>query len=115
MMSTGLWQQRGEDSGWTVRWRSGAAMKTGAVKILEQMGLPHRVQRFEARTFDTTSASAEQAAEALAVPLASIVKTLVLRGDRTGVMRVCLPGTRRLNLKKLARASGNKQVTLVPV
>ena len=90
-------------------------MKTEAVKILEWLGLPHRVQRFETHTFGKETASAEEAAEALAVPLASIVKTLVLRGDRTGVMRVCLPGTRRLNLKKLARASNNKQVSLVPV
>jgi len=93
----------------------GAGMKTEAVKILERLGLSHRVQRFAAHTFGATSASAEEAAEALAVPLASIVKTLVLRGDRTGVMRVCLPGTRRLNLKKLARASNNKHFTLVPV
>jgi len=90
-------------------------MKTEAVRILEQLGLPHRVQRFAVQKFGATGASADEAAEALGVPLASIVKTIVLRGDRTGVMRVCLPGTRRLNLKKLARASGNKHVVLVPV
>ena len=90
-------------------------MKTEAVRILEQLGLPHRVQRFAVKKAGATGSSADEAAEALGVPLASIVKTIVLRGDRTGVMRVCLPGSRRLNLKKLARASGNKHVTLVPV
>jgi Cys-tRNA(Pro)/Cys-tRNA(Cys) deacylase len=89
-------------------------MKTEAVRILEQLGLPQRVQRFAVRKLGATGASADESAAALGVPLASIVKTIVLRGDRTGVMRVCLPGTRRLNLKKLARASGNKHVTLVP-
>jgi Cys-tRNA(Pro)/Cys-tRNA(Cys) deacylase len=115
LMSTGLRQQRGELRIGSRNVSPGAQMKTEAVKILERLGLSHRVQRFAPRTFGTPSASAEEAAEALAVPLASIVKTLVLRGDRTGVMRVCLPGTRRLNLKKLARASSNKHVTLVPV
>lgn len=90
-------------------------MKTEAVRILEQLALPHRVQRFAVHRSGAGAASAEDAAEALGVPLAVIVKTIVVRGDRTGVMRVCLPGTRRLNLKKLARASGNKQVVLVPV
>lgn len=90
-------------------------MKTEAVRILQNLGLPHRVQKFPAHRFGAAAASAEEAAEALGVSLASIVKTLVLRGDRTGVMRVCLPGTRRLNLKKLARVSGNKHVTLVPI
>lgn len=74
------------------------------------MGIPHRVRRFEA-----TALSAEEAAEVLQVPLASIVKTIVLQGDRTGVMRVCLSGTRRLSLRKLAQVSGNKRVGLVPI
>ncbi len=85
-------------------------MKTEAVRILERLGVPHSVQRFEA-----TELSAEEAAETLQVPLASIVKTIVLQGDRTGVMRVCLPGTRRLSLKKLAQVSGNKKISLVPI
>jgi Cys-tRNA(Pro)/Cys-tRNA(Cys) deacylase len=85
-------------------------MKTEAVRILERLGVQHSVQRFEA-----TDVTAEEAAAALQVPLASIVKTIVLQGDRTGVMRVCLPGTQRLSLKKLAQVSGNKKVNLVPL
>jgi Cys-tRNA(Pro)/Cys-tRNA(Cys) deacylase len=86
-------------------------MKTEAVRILERLDIAHSVQRFEATEF-----TAEEAAETFRVSLASIVKTIVLEGDRTGVMRVCLPGTRRLSLKKLAQhVSGNKKVSLVPV
>jgi Cys-tRNA(Pro)/Cys-tRNA(Cys) deacylase len=85
-------------------------MKTEAVRSLERLDIAHSVQRFEATEF-----TAEEAAETLRVSLASIVKTIVLEGDRTGVMRVCLPGTRRLSLKKLAHVSGNKKVSLVPV
>ena len=85
-------------------------MKTEAIRVLERLGIPHRMQKFA-----PSRLSAEEAADALGVPLAAIVKTIVLVGDRTGVMRVCLSGTQRLSLKKLARASGNKRVTLVPL
>ncbi len=85
-------------------------VKTEAIRILERLGRPHSVQRFEASRL-----SAAEAAQALGVPLASIVKTILLAGDRTGVMRVCLSGARRLSLKKLAQASGNKRVSLVPL
>lgn len=89
-------------------------MKTEAVRILEGLGVAHHVRRFAVQKFGASGAAADEAAAALGVSLDSIVKTLVLRGDRTGVMRVCLPGTHRLSLRKLARVSGNKQVSLVP-
>jgi Cys-tRNA(Pro)/Cys-tRNA(Cys) deacylase len=84
-------------------------MKTDAVRILERLAIPHTIRRFHA-----TDLSAEEAARALDVPLDRVVKTLVVRGDHTGVMRVLLPGTKRLSLKKLAHASGNKTVEFVP-
>lgn len=81
-------------------------MKTEAVRILEALHIAHR--------FRATTLSAEEAAEALRVPLDAIVKTIVVEGDPTGVMRVCLPGARRLSLKRVAQVSGNKRVILVP-
>lgn len=85
-------------------------MKTEPVRILESLGIAHSVQRFRAAEL-----SAEEAAEHLQVPLDAIVKTIVLHRDRTGVVRVCLPGSRRLSLKKLAQVSGNKRAALVPI
>jgi len=76
--------------------------------MLERVGVEHTLRQFRATDF-----SAEEAARALRVPFASIVKTIVVRGDRTGVMRVCLTGPTRLSLQKLARVSGNKRVELV--
>lgn len=84
-------------------------MKTEAVRILERLAIPHTIRRFGA-----TELSAEEAAWALDVPLDRVVKTLVVQGDRTGVMRVLMPGTSRLSLKKLAQVSGNKKVEFVP-
>ena len=40
---------------------------------------------------------------------------LVVRGDKTGVLEVCVPGAAELNLKELAAVSGNKHVEMVPL
>lgn len=49
------------------------------------------------------------------MPPEQVFKTLVLRGDRTGVLLACIPANAELDLKALAQASGNKKVDLVPV
>ena len=40
-------------------------------------------------------------------------KTLVLRGDRTGVLVCVVPGDAEVDLKAAARASGNKSVEML--
>ncbi len=42
-------------------------------------------------------------------------KTLVARGDKTGVLVSCIPVNCEVDLKKLAKESGNKKVELIPV
>ncbi|QAY68370.1 Cys-tRNA(Pro) deacylase [Paenibacillus protaetiae] len=44
-----------------------------------------------------------------------LFKTLVLKGDKTGILTACIPGDKELNLKALAAVSGNKKVEMVPV
>ena len=83
-------------------------MKTRAIQILDRVGVPYTVREFQEEEF-----GAGEAAEKLGLPLAQVFKTLVVRGDRTGVILACLPGDTTLSLKALARASGNKQVELV--
>jgi Cys-tRNA(Pro)/Cys-tRNA(Cys) deacylase len=83
-------------------------MKTRAMQVLDKAGI-----RYTTRQFDEIELSAEEVAEKLGVPLAQVFKTLVVRGDRTGVILACLPGTMTLSLKAMAQASGNKQVELV--
>lgn len=82
-------------------------MKTLAAQALDKLGI-----RYEIREFEEEDLGAEEVAEKLRVPLARVFKTLVVRGDRTGVMLACLPGTMTLNLKALARASGNRKVEM---
>jgi Cys-tRNA(Pro)/Cys-tRNA(Cys) deacylase len=64
---------------------------------------------------DESDLSAPHVAEAIGMPPEQVFKTLVLRGDRTGVLMACIPGNMELDLKALAAASGNKKVDLVPV
>jgi len=83
-------------------------MKTRAAQILDEAGI-----RYEIREFQEVDLTAVEAAEQLDISLAQVFKTLVVRGDRTGVVLACVPATMSLSLKALAKASGNKKVELV--
>ncbi len=87
-------------------------VKTNAARILESAGI-----HFELREYpiDEADLSAPHVAEAIGLPPEQVFKTLVVRGDRTGVLMACIPGSAELDLKALAAASGNKKVDLVPV
>jgi Cys-tRNA(Pro)/Cys-tRNA(Cys) deacylase len=83
-------------------------MKTRAAQALDKLGIP-----YEIREFQEEELGADEVAEKLHIPLAQVFKTLVVRGDRTGVILACLPGTMTLSLKALARESGNRKVEMV--
>jgi Cys-tRNA(Pro)/Cys-tRNA(Cys) deacylase len=86
--------------------------KTNAMRILDSQGV-----RYESREYkvDAEDLSAPKVAEAIGMPSEQVFKTLVARGDKTGVLMACIPASAELNLKALAKASGNKTVELVPV
>jgi Cys-tRNA(Pro)/Cys-tRNA(Cys) deacylase len=83
-------------------------MKTRAAQVLDKLGIPYEIREFEEEEL-----GADEVAERLRIPLAQVFKTLVVRGDRTGVILACLPGTMTLSLKPLARVSGNRKVEMV--
>lgn len=85
-------------------------VKTAAMQILERAGAP-----YEVRTYEEEALTAQEAALKLGMPLERVFKTLVVSGDRSGVLLACLPGSCELDLKALARVSGNKRAVLVPV
>jgi Cys-tRNA(Pro)/Cys-tRNA(Cys) deacylase len=94
-------------------WRHGGlrsffAMKTRAAQVLDKLGIP-----YEIREFQEEELNADEVAEKLHIPLARVFKTLVVRGDRTGVILACLPGTTTLSLKGMAKESGNRRVEMV--
>lgn len=83
-------------------------MKTRAAQVLDRLSIP-----YEIREFQEEDLGADEVGQKLHIPLAQVFKTLVVRGDRTGVILACLPGTMTLSLKALARESGNRKVEMV--
>ena len=87
-----------------------AVKKTNAVRQLESKKIPFELLEYE---IDEELLSAEDAAAKTGIPEERTFKTLCCRGDKTGVMMVCVPAGRELNFKALAAASGNKSAELV--
>jgi len=87
-------------------------MKTNAVRALDRLGLRYELRQYEVDTEDLT---AEKVARDIGLPLAQVFKTLVVRGDRNGVLLAVVPGGDELDLKALARLSGERNVDMVPL
>lgn len=88
------------------------ASKTNAVRIVEQAGIPCREFFY---SYDEQDLCGLHAAEALQRPAEEVFKTLVARGERTGINVFCIPVCFELDLKKAARAAGDKNMELIAV
>ena len=86
--------------------------KTNAVRLAEQAGIRCREAFYE---FDEKDLNGMHAAEALNMPPEQVFKTLVARGERTGINVFCIPVCCELDLKKAAKAAGDKKVELIHV
>jgi Cys-tRNA(Pro)/Cys-tRNA(Cys) deacylase len=85
-------------------------MMTNAARILERMGIAFELREYEV---DEADLSAENVAGKVGLPLDQVWKTLVARGERTGVLFAVLAGSATLDTKALARLSGNRRVETV--
>ena len=88
------------------------ATKTNAVRIVQQAGIPCREEFYE---FDEKDLNGNHAAAAIGKPAEEVFKTLVARGERTGINVFCIPVCFELDLKKAAKAAGDKNMVMVPV
>jgi Cys-tRNA(Pro)/Cys-tRNA(Cys) deacylase len=84
--------------------------KTNAARILDQHKIAYEMVEYEV---DETDLSATSVARKLGQNVEQVFKTLVLRGDKTGVFVAVIPGNEEVNLKKAAKVSGNKSAELV--
>lgn len=82
-------------------------MKTNAVRLLDNLGIAYQLLSYEV---DPTDLAAESTAEKIGLPPEQVFKTLVTRGDRTGVCLAVIPGDMHLNLKALAKLTGNRKI-----
>lgn len=86
--------------------------KTNAMRLLDAAGISYRCTSYE---YDESDLSGLHAAEQIGMPPEQVFKTLVTRGDKTGITVFCLPVGSELDLRKAASVSGNKKVEMTHV
>lgn len=86
--------------------------KTNAARFLDSLNMDYKLCEYE---IDEEDLSAESVAKKVGLPPEQVFKTLVARGDKTGVLMACIPGNSELDLKAMATVSGNKKVEMVHV
>jgi Cys-tRNA(Pro)/Cys-tRNA(Cys) deacylase len=85
-------------------------MKTNAVRLLDALGVHYQLREYEV---DPDDLAAESVAAKIGMLPDQVFKTLVARGDRNGSCFAVIPGNYELDLKALARLSGDRKVELV--
>lgn len=88
------------------------AGKTNAIRIVQQAKIPCREAFYE---YDENDLSGVHAAQALDENPEQVYKTLVARGAKTGINVFCIPVCCELDLKKAAKAAGDKSMELIHV
>ena len=86
--------------------------KTNAARQLDQLKIAYELIPYEV---DESDLSATHIANQLGQPIEQIFKTLVLRGDKTGLFVCVIPGDKEVDLKKAAKVTGNKKVEMIHV
>ena len=79
--------------------------KTNSMRYLEAKRIP-----YHAYEFSRDIRSADDAAQAMGVPPCAVYKTLVVTREHGRPLLVMMPGDRALDLKRLARAVGEKKL-----
>ena len=87
-------------------------MKTNAARLLDEAKIPYELREYEV---DPDDLSAESVANKIGMPAEQVFKTLVVHGDRSGVVFAVVPANSELNLKLVAKVSGNRKIEMVPL
>ncbi|MBK9098648.1 MAG: Cys-tRNA(Pro) deacylase [bacterium] len=86
------------------------SQKTNAVRLLESGSIPHSTLAYDV---DESDLSGITVANKIGVEPEKVFKTLVTRGEKTGINVFCIPVTEELNLKKAAVACGDKKIEMI--
>lgn len=86
--------------------------KTNAARLLDQQKIAYDLIAYEV---DENNLGAQHIAQQLGQPIERLFKTLVLRGDRLGLFVCVIPGAEEVDLKKVAKVTGNKKVEMIHV
>ena len=86
--------------------------KTNVMRLLEKAKIPYEALEYEV---DENNLAGVHVAEQIGIPVEQVYKTLVARGDKSGVLVFCIPAAKEINLKKAAAAVGDKKIEMVHV
>lgn len=89
-----------------------ANIKTNAIRMIESAKLPYEIHEYP---WDENHLDAIHVSHEMGISVDQVYKTIVLHGDKTGYLVACIAANHELNLKALAKISGNKRVELLPV
>ena len=87
-------------------------IRTNVMRLLDAAGIAYRTAEYD---YDEQDLSGMHAAEATGMPSEQVFKTLVARGEKQGYLVFCVPVCCELDLKKAAKAAGDKKVELIHV
>ncbi|MBX3253568.1 MAG: Cys-tRNA(Pro) deacylase [Chitinophagaceae bacterium] len=88
-------------------------IKTNAARILDKLNIPYELRTYEVDMDEHQSAV--DVAKAIGIAPEKIYKTLVLKGQQDPYIVAVIPGNANLDLKKVAKASGNKNCEMLPM
>ena len=80
-------------------------VKTNVMRLLDAAKIAYEAKEYPV---DENDLSGSHAADLMGVDHGSVFKTLVLRGERTGLFVCCIPVAAALDLKKAAKLRGDK-------
>lgn len=86
--------------------------KTNALRLLDKAGIAYTTRTY---AVDENDLSATHIADQLGEDIKCVYKTLVLRGERTGLFVCVVPGDAEVDLKKAAAAASDKKADLIPM
>lgn len=84
--------------------------KTNVARLLDKAKIAYRLVPYEV---DENNLAADHVARSLGEDIRQVFKTLVLKGERTGHFVCVIPGNCEVDLKKAARAAGDKKADLI--
>ncbi len=86
--------------------------KTNAMRLLEAAKIPFELMEYPV---DENDLSGESIARKTGKDPTQVFKTLVFFGEKNGHGVCCIPACDELDLKKVAKAFGEKKVEMIPV
>lgn len=87
------------------------SVKTNALRLLDKAKISYEIKEYD---YDENHLDGKHIISQVDIDAKDIFKTLVLRGTHDYLV-CCIPVLKEIDLKKLAKASNNKSVSMIPM